>query len=298
MGWWQITTEPEPDSGLPLGQGGLLNSVPGEAAPAELYCGDRPADLAGRLWAQARSRLDAGQFAALLAAGPQPATTLPPALLAEVGETRTLISQAYLEAWGRPPRPEEWRAMADFVCVEEEPPAAAGELVLKLWAACEAELTPAEFATFWTTSALPPALGWSARTEQLAAFQAQIRQAVEEAWREDLNRPPTEAERAALFNPADWLFTLPDGVGIPLALANTFFPELQDACGGDLSRADLLDLLLTGLTPEATADLAPDLAEAVTERMEGLAEIITQARGTPPVPEDWQALHDLGEAYC
>ena len=124
MGWWQITTEPETNPGLPFGKGGLLNSVPGEAAAADLYCGDRPADLAGQLWPRCRGLMDAEQFAALLTAGPQPATTLPPDLLAEVVETRTRITRAYLEAWGRPPRPEEWLAIADFVNVEDddEPP--------------------------------------------------------------------------------------------------------------------------------------------------------------------------------
>lgn len=120
MGWWQITTEPEFNPGLPFGQDALLNRLPGETAPTDLFNGDRPGDLAGQLWDHCSKLMDAQQFAALLAIGPQPTSTLPPVLLAEVGETQQLIEEAYLEAWGRPSRPQEWLAIANYVCVEDD----------------------------------------------------------------------------------------------------------------------------------------------------------------------------------
>lgn len=124
MGWWQITTEPELNSGLPFGQGGLLNRLPGQAAPTNLYNCDQAADRAGQLWERCAKLMDAQQFAALLAAGPQPASTLPADLEAQLIANRTFIKDLYLDTWQRPPQPEEWLAIADFVCVadDDEPP--------------------------------------------------------------------------------------------------------------------------------------------------------------------------------
>jgi hypothetical protein len=240
MGWWQISTEPEPDSGLPFGQGGLLNRVPGEAAPTDLYNGDRPADLAGRLWDQCRNLMDAQQFAALLAVGPQPASTLPPALLAEVEETRTVITQTYLETWGRPPRPEEWLAIADFVCVEDddEPPAAASRPpepeaapaepepygadqwaaeIEHLWISLEPPpsqdegnskkfLTPTQFREAILTGRLP-----KDANQYATKSVTDLRSTLWQAYLEHLDREPTPREWRNLLAQAAVGFDLPDG---------------------------------------------------------------------------------------
>ena len=171
------------------------------------------------------------------------------------------------------------------------------ELLQNLWACCEMHLDPNQFAAFWTTGTLPPAFAASDRTEQFQSVRTKFRLAIEEVYQAAVNRTPTEEEWKAMFNPADYLFTLPDGGTLLRESAQAFFLELYDACDRELSYEQLLPLATDGLTPDNTADLPPGLIEAFTERLELMTALITKARNAPPTPADWLALHELGQTY-
>jgi hypothetical protein len=261
------------------------------------------------------------RFAGLLAVGlpPAPFAGLPPEAAKRFAARRHDLVELLTRARKAPPAPEDWPRLAALLVqlVGEqtllapklpEPPDLTHcgpepdddcyygdevpELVQHLWSCCEMDLEPAAFAVFWRTGH-PPVLKALGRAEQFVAARAQTRRDIAEAYLTDRHRVPTEAEWEAMFDPSDYLFTLPDGVAIRREFADTFFPELYGNCGGDLSRQDLLALAISGLNPENSADLAPDVVEAITERLDGMTEIITEARQGPPTREDWLALFKL-----
>ena len=77
------------------------------------------------------------------------------------------------------------------------------------------------------------------------------------------------------------------------AWAAAFFPDLHKACGGQLSRGELLQLATDWHAPESTANLAPELAKRFKPRLSAMVCHITSARNTPPVLNDWLALYEL-----
>jgi len=173
------------------------------------------------------------------------------------------------------------------------PPAETAELLGQQWDNCEPLLNPAEFATLWLTGQLPRPLRTRRWAEGVTASRNGTRAAIEQAWLKSLERPPTDAEWADLFDPAAQLFALPDGTQLRRTWAAAFFPDLAEACGGRLSRGELLQLALNWHAPESAAHLPPDLAKLFKQRLGDMVCHIANARNAPPAPEDWQALHDL-----
>jgi len=176
---------------------------------------------------------------------------------------------------------------------DRSPRTEAADRLSQWWDNCEALLNPAEVATLWLTGQLPRPLRTRRWAEGVIAVRNETRAAIEQGYLKALDRPPTEAEWADLFDPADQLFTLPDGVVLRRAWAAAFFPDLHQACGGELSRRELLQLATAWHAPESTANLAPELAKRFKQRLGAMVCHIANARNTPPVPEDWSALYEL-----
>lgn len=176
---------------------------------------------------------------------------------------------------------------------DRAPRTEAAERLSQWWDNCEPLLNPAEFATLWLTGQLPRPIRARRWAEGVVAVRNETRQAIEALYLKALNRPPTEAEWADLFDPAAQLFTLPDGTLLRRAAAAAFFPDLHKACDGQLTHRDLLRRATHWHTPESTANLAPELVERFKPRLGDMVIRIANARNTPPVPEDWPALYDL-----
>ena len=203
------------------------------------------------------------------------------------------------------------------------------ELIRRLWLKCEAYLKPGELAAYWKSGTLPP--NCDPRLEdRLAAIRTLTLQTIDALYDLTLYRPvdkkerlyrtclfkcgptvvdnylqalgrePTDEEWYELTNPQEHLFVLPDGIGIRMDLAAAFFPDLQLAAEGNLHpegffpSEDLLSFVVLGPTPETTADLPPEGVETMTELLQEMRNLITEARNGPPVMADWLALQALG----
>ena len=249
--------------------------------------------------------MDAEQFAALLSVGPQPTTTLPPVLLAEVGGTRALITQAYLEAWGRPPRPEEWLAIADFVSVgedDEAPPAdpeaadraqldyeeAAGEGVGDLWENhFSTFMDPFRFRETLITGHLGPTV-----PEDAAQLLTEIRQRITQQYLITWQREPAEADWRAFCQAAKLTFTLPDGTELPRKHFLRRTLELCYTCGDALTVGESITWVMDGFAHESRPALSLDQADYERRQAE-LVKELTAGRNHPPTKEDWQTLAQL-----
>ena len=167
--------------------------------------------LVVELWEACQGGIPPVRFMALLTNGLTPETTpdLPPDLAATFTTRRAELAAALTADLGAPPDREAWLNLAATLAAAvagpkspDDLPSEAGEdPCLELWEHCELWLDPAEFAAFWQTGELSPYRPALARS-LLGAARTRARQAIEEVYMETLNRPPTVAEWAGMFDPS------------------------------------------------------------------------------------------------
>ena len=223
-----------------------------------------------------------------------PPAAASPTAVRLLADLREQIAARYLADLGREPEEAEWEA----IYRQAEPPVLAAavrqqgaRIRTKFWQLCELFMTPADFGTFWATGRLPRPFG-SPLDEGLPANRLKMLQELEAVHLQLLERPPTDAELAAILDPADQLFPLPDGTQLPKPAAAAFFPDLAAAFGGNLGRRELLQFATARTLPPAF-DPTPDQLGAATMRLNRLTATLTNLRQAPPVLKDWLALHQL-----